>query len=348
LPLRALTPIGTELWGPLLANPENSYEELSSIVELLDSSAVIGSFESPFGVQGEVGMTTTANLKLPFSSAAGSHDGSFAGPALSADVVQGEVWAGTTRADTHYGSEGADTLDGLQGADVLLGKGGSDVLQGGDGNDALYGGDNRDRLSGGAGKDSLYGEMGSDRLFGGEENDKIAGGQGDDYLSGGSGSDRIFGGDGNDAIQGGDGWDRVYGGAGDDIISGGIGADRLYGGPGSDVFVINSPKEVFKSYYISETYTFVVDRIMDFTPGEDKIDLRNLDANPLTAEHDAFVYSLSDDGYIEQGPGHVAWFSGMTAKESIVLINITQIGQTDSLEFFLVDSPALTRDDFIL
>jgi serralysin len=98
---------------------------------------------------------------------------------------------------------------------------------------------------------------GDDVLFGTEGNDKIEGGAGDDYIRGGAGNDRLFGNAGKDALIGGTGNDILTGGAGNDILTGGAGNDRFVFGDGTP----------FKAALLG------VDRINDFTPGEDSIGL---------------------------------------------------------------------------
>ncbi|MCQ4347950.1 type I secretion C-terminal target domain-containing protein, partial [Pseudomonas stutzeri] len=93
--------------------------------------------------------------------------------------------------------------------------------------------------------------------------DALEGGAGNDTLTGTAGGDWIFGHDGDDVLSGLLGDDALAGGAGDDILVGGPGNDLLSGGPGADTFVWNSGDSG-------------VDRITDFTPGEDRLDLSDL------------------------------------------------------------------------
>ncbi len=78
-------------------------------------------------------------------------------------------------------------------------------------------------------------------------------------MSGRAQRDIMEGGAGNDLIWGGAGRDILVGGAGDDRILDGRGRDRMTGGEGADVFVL-SPDGMR-------------DRILDFQPGIDRIDL---------------------------------------------------------------------------
>jgi hypothetical protein len=87
---------------------------------------------------------------------------------------------------------------------------------------------------------------------------------GADTLDGGAASDSLDGGD-NDTLQGVDGDDTLKGGGGSDLLIGELGGDRLTGGSGTDRFSLKVPQEG-------------EDRITDFTPGEDLI---QVDANQL-------------------------------------------------------------------
>jgi hypothetical protein len=123
------------------------------------------------------------------------------------------------------------------------------------------------RRSGTNRADRLQGTGNRDVLLGGDGNDVLVGGAGNDRLEGGKGNDRLEGGTGNDRLVGGDGRDRLIGGNGNDVLVGGAGNDLLTGGAGRDVFVFTA---------LSER----TDRISDFDPANDLIDLRSIFANP--------------------------------------------------------------------
>lgn len=189
-------------------------------------------------------------------------------------------FTGTNWADLLSGKGGDDHLDGGAGNDTLWGGEDDDLLKGGSGNDILGGGPGADTLFGGGGDDKLYGgkDSGADRLYGGDGkdklwggggNDKLYGGDDDDTLGGGAGDDLLGGGSGNDILYGGAGSDQIYGGTGDDRIHGGPGNDELWGGAGNDIFIFREKTGK--------------DRIMDFTRGQDKIDLSAFSTrtNPL-------------------------------------------------------------------
>lgn len=122
--------------------------------------------------------------------------------------------------------------------------------QGGWGDDLIFGNQTDNRLVGGKGADKLVGMQGRDLLLGA---------QGEDILNGGGARDTLNGGDADDTLYGGAGSDKLNGGDGDDLLVGGAGNDKLIGGAGADVFVFSAGGGC--------------DRIMDFTVGEDRIDL---------------------------------------------------------------------------
>jgi len=62
----------------------------------------------------------------------------------------------------------------------------------------------------------------------------------------------------------------LQGGMGDDTLIGGVGADTLTGGGGNDTFVFRSAAETPPGVHR--------DHITDFTPGQDVVDLTQLDA----------------------------------------------------------------------
>ena len=83
-------------------------------------------------------------------------------------------------------------------------------------------------------------------------------------LNGGAGNDKLYGGKGNDSLLGDVGADLLYGEDGNDTLSGGAGKDTLSGGAGKDLFVFDTALNKNTN----------VDRITDFTHGEDRIQLK--------------------------------------------------------------------------
>ncbi|WP_417701813.1 hypothetical protein [Pseudophaeobacter sp.] len=191
--------------------------------------------------------------------------------------------------DTQSGGWGADTLEGELGDDVLLGGKGRDLIYGGAGNDILKGQQDNDMLWGDLGADMLIGNAGNDSLYGGSGNDVLRGGTGHDrlwgdgganLLQGQRGADRLVGGAANDTLLGGGGTDWAYGDAGEDELRGGYGHDTLSGGGGNDRLSGDAGDDLLIGGADADTFAFGrqhgADTIRDFTPGEDRIDLRGL------------------------------------------------------------------------
>lgn len=233
-------------------------------------------------------------------------------------LVSIENLDGSAQADILAGDGGRNVLRGEDGADRLYAYGGDDLAQGGEGNDLLGGGDGDDQLQGGAGHDRLYGQ-----------ND-------DDVLEGGEGNDWLYGESGNDRLAGGEGRDLLNGGVGDDVLEGGAGADHLGGLAGSDTFV-------FADAAHSAPGAGNRDTIIDFTAGEDLIDLGGIDADATAAGDQGFAFA-----------GQAA-FSGVAGElvyrleggETIVAGDVDGDGVAD-FEIALTGTVALSAGDFLL
>jgi Ca2+-binding RTX toxin-like protein len=193
------------------------------------------------------------------------------------DQLQGnegndEIQAGNG-SDSLYGGSGDDKLYGNTGNDKLYGEDGNDQLYGNEGNDELHGWDGADTMYGGADNDTLYGHQGNDSLFGDAGDDKLYGDPGDDVIQGGEGIDWLYGNVGNDTLKGNEGNDFLYGEDGNDQLSGGEGNDELNGSVGIDTLTGGEGKDVFRFSYPNESSKANPDRIEDFQPGSDRIDL---------------------------------------------------------------------------
>ncbi len=166
------------------------------------------------------------------------------------------------------GSEYADVLVGTPSIDIIHGLGGDDIIKGIELSDTLDGGEGNDEMYGGRHGDLIYGQKGNDFVHGNGGNDKIYGGEGDDTLRGGSRRDTLFGEDGNDRLYGNNFADTLDGGKGNDILKGGGGDDILTGGAGDDFLKGGKDADTFKFKKGDG-----MDRIVDFKPGQDIIDL---------------------------------------------------------------------------
>ena len=199
-----------------------------------------------------------------------------------------DILSGGDGNDYLDGGSGNNHLYGGAGNDTLVVSGGSNYLDGGDGNDTYVLGSFEATVIDSAGIDTVTstvtrsianmglienltlasadaidgtgnamdnvvtGNGAANRLWGGDGNDVLDGGAGDDMLDGGRGDDTLYGGAGEDTLYGIGGNDTLHGGAGNDVLTGGSGADA---------FVFNTPLNASTN----------VDRITDFTVGEDTI-----------------------------------------------------------------------------
>jgi serralysin len=87
----------------------------------------------------------------------------------------------------------------------------------------------------------------------------------------------------NNVITGNGAANTLNGGTGNDRITGGLGKDTLVGGVGTDTFVFN---KITDSTTVATTW----DIITDFKKGQDKIDLRGIDAFGPSGANDAFLW----------------------------------------------------------
>ena len=144
-----------------------------------------------------------------------------------------------------------------------------------------------DRLKGGEGVDIMTGRGGDDRLIGREGDDHLSGNQGHDRLVGNSGADTLFGHAGRDLLLGGRGIDQLAGGAGQDRLNGQGGDDVMTGGRGADMFrFVKAHGE---------------DRIRDFRPGEDVIELKTR----VDEFGELVLKRVGSETWIETGKGMV-------------------------------------------
>lgn len=177
----------------------------------------------------------------------------------------------------------------------------------------IVGQDKKDRIegaplhAGGGDRERIYGLGGDDVISGRGGRDELHGGPGDDRLDGGAKTDILFGDGGDDRLILANDRDRAEGGAGDDRFV----IDTVSGGPGK-------PGTVF---------------LDDFTPGEDRIDLRGFDGNSEKKGHQPLLHieyetydasnGLSDleRGYVNHPkPGWVTIFEDQHG-DTLLIIN---------------------------
>jgi Ca2+-binding RTX toxin-like protein len=240
--------------------------------------------------------------------------------------VEGVVGSGFN--DRLFGSNGGNAMQGGAGKDGIMGAGGADTLDGGDDNDNLLGEDDDDLLMGGSGHDTLDGGAGADTMLGGDGGDTyFVDNAGDDVIEqagtgidvvisttptytlpddvenlgldtgaitgiGNSGKNRLTGNDADNVLMGEGDSDRLHGGGGADSLVGGDGRDTLIGGAGTDALVGGADRDTF-SFANGDTGVGPAARdvIEDFRRVElDKIDLKEIDANTLAGNDQAFTF----------------------------------------------------------
>lgn len=167
---------------------------------------------------------------------------------------------------------------------------------------------------------NLGGTGAADRLVGRRSADNLDAGGGDDVLRGLAGSDTLWGRDGRDTLVGGAGRDRLVGGTGSDLLA---------GGEGSDTFVFLNARD-----------RNARDRIADFVPGEDRISLRFVDADPAEAGDQGFTVLSGPTGRAGalwfEGSAQGLWIRGDTdgdrrADISILLEGVAAVAASDLL-----------------
>lgn len=135
---------------------------------------------------------------------------------------------------------------------------------------------------------------------------------------------------GDDAIRGSRGADALSGGAGNDRIAGGLGRDLLEGGAGADRFVFAAAAESRPGK--------AADRIADFEPGRDRIDLAAIDAGP--AKGDQAFHLIGTAAF-----SHAAGELRLTAHS--VLADLDGDGSAD-FRIALAHAADLQASDFLL
>ena len=140
--------------------------------------------------------------------------------------------------------------------------------------------------------------------------------------TGSAGNNTLTGNGGNDTLDGAGGNDSLVGGAGNDRLIGGAGVDTLNGGSGNDTFVFEAG---------SSGTTNNRDRIVDFTRGQDQIDLSSFGALSFIG-----TAAFSAEGQVR-----------VTSANNVTRVEVNTTGASVSeLSVDLTGTLALTAADF--
>ena len=161
-----------------------------------------------------------------------------------------------------------------------------------------------------------------------------------DLLIGSTHANTLAGGGGGDALVGLAGNDRLNGGSGNDWLGGGSGADTLTGGSGADMFVFRRAAEI-------DLDKSAHDRIADFEPGRDRIDLSAIDANGPEAG-DSFTLLAKGKAFTGDA-GQLRWHSTTSGGKSFTIVEGDIDGnRTADFRLELDGKLALGKGDFLL
>jgi serralysin len=303
----------------------------------------------------------------------------------AADVLHGtsrdDVIGGFGERDQIHGYSGDDRLAGGAGADAIDGGAGFDMAMYNSARSGVIARLGSPAFNTGEAAGDSY--VSIEGIVGSRFGDRLAGNQFGNWIDGGRGVDAMSGGDGDDVYRidcradrvieaSGQGRDRVLSGdcsvvlgdhfetgiltgerdlalignglgnrlkgnAGDNLIRGEGGADTMSGGAGGDAFAFRSALDS----------TAAADRILDFTPGEDTIDLSRIDADGTLAGNQAFRAVSAFTG----ARGELRWCTldraGSANDQTIIEADLTGDARAD-MKIVLDGLVALGAGDFVL
>jgi serralysin len=259
----------------------------------------------------------------------GGRDADQVSGGAGADFVQGDygddVVLGDAGADILSGGHDNDRIDGGEDQDLVFGGDGDDTLNGGLGPDFVAGDDGRDLITNAGGVDLIFGGAGDDTITAGDDGDALLGNLDNDVLTGGAGVDTLWGGQGQDMLSGGANNDLLFGDRDNDQIFGGEGDDRLTGGGGADTLTGGAGADVFVFLAVADSAPGSADRILDFTAGQDLIDLSAIDADTATPGDEAFVFLAAFTG----AAGQAMLSFDAAANTTTLRLDVNGDGQAD-------------------
>jgi Ca2+-binding RTX toxin-like protein len=174
-----------------------------------------------------------------------------------------------------YGNILDDTLNASDGNDYINGGAGNDTLIGGRGDDIYDVGSLSDIITEnvGEGIDLVYANIAGYVLGDNVEQLQLYGAA--NSGTGNTSDNILYGNLLDDTLNGDGGNDSLLGNAGNDLLIGGSGNDTLTGGAGNDIFA-------FSNNTANLLVALGIDSIVDFTVGQDKIQLNKLIFSNLT------------------------------------------------------------------
>ena len=287
--------------------------------------------------------------------------------------VLGDYFEGMAGNDTFNGSAGFDKVDyqhdtdqgGFDGVIVNLSAtsltnitvtGGTFDVNAGKARDGFGDTDTLtsiESVHGSAFDDWIEGNASANQLDGGSGKDTLSGGDGNDTLDGGSGKDTLNGGSGKDTLDGGADADSLFGGVGNDTLIGNGSNDTLVGGTGRDIQTGGANKDIFDFNAFNETGNSASSRdiITDFTKGQDKINLRDIDANTVAGGNQNFALLAKGTANSAVGIGKIGWYqinaAGTANDKTIIRGNIDKDAATE-FQIELKGLINLAASDFVL
>ena len=227
-------------------------------------------------ISGGEGMDTVAYWTSDEAVNVNLETGTGQGGYAEGDMIAGvENLLGSNHDDILSGDNHANRVDGRDGNDELRGNGGNDVLEGGSGADLLDGGPGMDMASYSLSGTGVTVNLSDGFTEGGDA-------EGDSFVN----------------IEG------LEGSFYDDVLKGDSGANRLSGSYGNDMLTGGAGTDVFVFADITDESIFgiddVTDTILDFTDGEDLIDLSGtglagFDDLVVTDDENGVKITLSSD-----------------------------------------------------
>lgn len=128
--------------------------------------------------------------------------------------------------------------------------------------------------------------------------------------------------------------DVLRGDDGQNRLTGGLGADQLTGGGGADVFVYGG---------VADSTRERADRIMDFTVGEDTLDLSAVDADSTRAGDQSFSFIGTQRFSGEAGELRVSMRGGVLS----VIADVDGDGQAD-FHIRIDGLPSISEAEFLV